>query len=275
MKNKSAAYNQKKYAQKKHVQKRYVQKIHVQKIHIQKIYVQKIYIQDVLKGMGMAVFLGFLFYSNVIGIMILLPFSLVYANKKKKGMEKEKKWQLNLEFLDGLHSLSTALSAGYAVENAWMEALKDLKTMYEKDAVIIQEFEYMAAGLQNNITIEEVLKEFALRTKIEDIHDFCQVFITAKNTGGDLVKIIGNTCKIIGDKVEVKREIATMIAAKKLEGRIMNVIPIIIIIYLRIGSPDFLKPLYHNVFGFFFMSGVLILYYIAFMLSERIMSIEV
>ena len=41
-----------------------------------------------------------------------------------------------------------------------------------------------------------------------------------------MIGIIRNTANQIGDKIEVKREIDTMLAAKKYEFQIMSVVPV-------------------------------------------------
>lgn len=238
-------------------------------------YSKKDYVEDVTKGMIIGSIVGILFYSNLLGVILLLPFGFLHACRKKKERLESQKWKLNLEFLDALHSLSAALRSGYAVENIWREVLKDLRVMYDDSDLIIQEIQYIVGRINNNITIEEALSEFSLRTEVDDISDFCQVFLTARSTGGNLVTIIQNTSRIINDKVEVKREIITLLAAKKLESRIMNIIPMAIIVYLRVFSPGFLDSLYHNVFGFLFMTVVLIVYYIAISINNKIMNIEV
>lgn len=126
-----------------------------------------------------------------------------------------------------------------------------------------------------NQPVEVILKDFADRSGIDDIKNFAEVFDTAKRTGGDLIKIIRSTGNIIRDKIEVKREIITMITAKKFESNIMNLIPFGIIVYLRMFSPDFLSPLYHNLFGILFMTVILIIYYGISRIAKKIISIEV
>jgi tight adherence protein B len=126
-----------------------------------------------------------------------------------------------------------------------------------------------------NQPVEVILKDFADRSGIDDIKNFAEVFDTAKRTGGDLIKIIRSTGNIIRDKIEVKREIITMITAKKFESNIMNLIPFGIIVYLRMFSPDFLSPLYHNLFGILFMTAILVIYYGISRIAMKITSIEV
>lgn len=219
--------------------------------------------------------LGLLFYSNLPGILLLIPYGFIHVHNKKKKLTEERKWRLNLEFRDGLYSLSAALNAGYSIENAFSQAVVDLKLMYPCNALIVSEFERIVNLIDMNQTAEDVLKDFADRTGVEDIGDFAQVFITAKRTGGDIIKIIRTTGNTIGDKIDIKREIITLITGKKFEANIMSLIPIFIILYLRLFSSGFLDPLYHNLFGFAFMTIILAMYYGVFRLSQKIMNIEI
>ena len=79
----------------------------------------------------------------------------------------------------------------------------------------------------------------------------------------------------IGDKIETAKEIQTLIAAKKLEGRIMDIIPCFIILYIDLSSPGFFDVLYYTLFGRVIMTACLAVYLGAILLSEKIMSIEV
>lgn len=166
------------------------------------------------------------------------------------------------------------MNAGYSIENAFVEAVKDLRFLYEEDALLIQEFENITYQIKTNRTVEEALNEFARRSEIEDIYTFSEVFHTAKRTGGDIIKVIQSTAKNIGDKIEIKREIQTLITAKKFEVKIMNIIPFGIILYMWIFSPGFLNPLYGNLVGIVVMTLALFAYFGAYILSEKIMDIS-
>lgn len=238
-------------------------------------YSKKEWVQYFLQGLFISIVVGYLFYSNIIGIMILIPYAFYFVKNKKKEIIRQRKWQLNLEFRDGLLSITSALNAGYSIENAFEQAASDLKLMYSQDAFIIKEFDSMVNQIRMNITIETILADFANRSRVEDIANFSEVFVTAKRTGGDLIKIIRSTGNTISDKIEVKREILTMITAKKFESKVMSVIPFSIILYLRIFSPGFLDPLYNSLIGFLIMTILLFVYCIAYKIAENIMKIEV
>lgn len=230
---------------------------------------------NLLSGILFLSGIGYLFYKSFLGIFLLSPFSILYLKYKKNKLIEERKWKLNLEFRDGIMSISSSLNAGYSIENSLSEAIGDLKILYGESSYIVNEFEYMASQIRMNRTIEEVLQEFANRSQLEDIHNFAEVFITAKRTGGDMIKIIRATSKVIGDKIDVKREIKTLITAKQFETKIMNLIPLGIILYMWMFSPGFLDPLYHNLFGIIIMTAALIVYVVSFLLSKKIINIEI
>lgn len=228
-----------------------------------------------LKGALLGGFIGYLSYSSLVGIFLLMLYGFIYLQRNKKRLVDERKWQLNLQFRDGLANLSAALNAGYSVENAFAQAAKDLKLIFPSDALIVMEFEAIVRQINMNQTLERVLLDFAERSGVEDIANFAEVFVTAKRTGGDMIKIIKSTESVIGDKIEVKREIRTMISGKKFEANIMCFIPFCIILYLRISSPGFLDPIYHNWFGIIFMSVLLLIYFVVYAITQKIIAIEI
>jgi tight adherence protein B len=228
-----------------------------------------------LEGAAIGGVIGYLFYSHLIGVLFLMPYGFLYLNHTKMRLIEERKWQLNLQFRDALTGISAALNAGYSMENAISHAAHDLKLIYSKDENIIVELEGIINQINTNKTIEEAWDDLARRSKVEDISNFTEVLVTGKRTGGDLIKIIKATEAIINDKIDVKREIKTIISGKKFETKIMCSIPFGIVCYLKIFSPRFLDPVYHNLFGVIFMTVLLAVYYMAYHLAIKITEIEI
>ena len=110
---------------------------------------------------------------------------------------------------------------------------------------------------------------------MEDIQSFAEVFRTARRSGGDLVAITKITSDRIGEKIEVKREINTILAGKKMEGRIMNLVPLGMILYFWLCCPGFLDCLYTGMKGRLVMTIFLIVYLMAYGLNQKICNITV
>ncbi|WP_175562124.1 type II secretion system F family protein [Anaerocolumna xylanovorans] len=182
---------------------------------------------------------------------------------------------MNTEFKDALLSLIAALNTGYSIENAFHQALIDLRQMYGEGSLIIPEFETIVNKIYMNQNTEDILSDLGERSDVEDIKNFAEVFRTAKRTGGDSIRIMRSTEKTISEKIEVEREIQTLISGKRLEAKIMNIMPCGIICYFRISSPGFLDPLYGNFLGVFIMTAVLAVYYGIIRVTKRLTDIRV
>ena len=127
--------------------------------------------------------------------------------------------------------------------------------------------------IKNSISIDKLLIQLAEKTGSKDILDFAAVFKIARKSGGDLGKIMERTTSIITRRRELKQEIELLVASKKYEQQIMNLVPMGIIFYIRMTNPQFFQPLYGNLFGIFIMSVALALYYFAYRLSEKILNL--
>lgn len=239
------------------------------------VFSKKEWVLYIFQGAALASLLGWIFYRSAFMCLILCGGIVFFIKNKKSELMKKRKEMLNLQFKDAILGITAALTAGYSIENAVYEARKDLFMIYPDDAYIIQEFSQIIKKLEINQTLEELLREFADRSGVEDIVSFSDVFSTAKRSGGDLLAIIRMTTQSIADKIEVKRSISIMIAAKKLEQRIMNVIPIFMIIYIGLSSKGFLDVLYQTFLGRAVMTVCMAIYAASFYIGNKIVQIEV
>ena len=219
--------------------------------------------------------ISYLFYHSVIPFLILLPGFYFFTKYKKREKIKKRREKLNLSFRDAIMAVGTALKVGYSVENAFREACRDLRLIYGEEEDILLEMQNITRQISNNITIEQLMKDLAKRSGIEDIQNFADIFFIAKRSGGNMSRIIQNTAETISSKIEVQREISTIISAKQYEQKIMNLVPVFIILYVSISSPHFFDSLYHSPAGILIMTGCLAVYLAAFLLAGKITAIEV
>ena len=217
----------------------------------------------------------YLFYDSPAMVLMLIPVGIWYQHEWREERCKKKELEFRGQFQNSIQIVSSLLRAGYSVENAFRETEKELKPLYPSDSRIRKEYERMNRELDMNQSLEYVLKSFAKRVQQEDVDNFVTVFATAKRIGGDSIGILRDTVRMIAGKIETEREIQTLLASKKLEFRIMCVIPLGMIFYMRLAFPEFLSVLYGNPAGGILMSICLGVYLFAYRMGNRMLRITV
>lgn len=216
-----------------------------------------------------------LFYGSFFAGIILLPSGIPLFRQRKKKINVKKMRVLELQFKDMLISVSDAMSTGYSIENAIRESYRDLLPVYGYDSDICKELRLMISRLKLNVRVEIIFSDFANRTKLKNVKMFCQVFSVAKKTGGNITEVIKSVTDDIVLKESVKEEINVAINSKKLEQKVMTVIPMFLIVYVSIASPGFLDVMYQSYMGRVVMTVCLICYLGAYLWSEKITDIKV
>lgn len=247
--------------------------------------IEKSYWQQDIKRKDMAVAVGksililvglaYLFYHSLFGVFLLAPVAYVYFCMERKECEECKCQEFKIQFQEVLQSLTAALNVGYSIENAFREALIEIKKLYGNEAAVVRELLYITRQLEMNVTVEQALGEFADRVGVEEVRTFVTVFGMTKRNGGDAIAVLKNTMEKLCMKMEVKREIRTLVAAKKMEFKVMTVIPAGIIVYMKISFAEFMSVLYGNAGGIVIMSIALGIYLAAYYLGKTMLEIEV
>ena len=173
-------------------------------------------------------------------------------------------------FKDALICLENCLCVGYSPESSVRESVKSLEQLHGRNHDICREFRIMVKQMELGIGMEAVFSDFGKRTGVTDIKQLADIFAVAKRTGGNLSQVLRQTGSVLQDKIELKRELHTAIAAKRMEFRIMCAVPYGILLYLKLCAPSMSRTLYHNTFGILFMWGILAVYLGLTFLGERI-----
>ena len=228
-----------------------------------------------LQGVFLAASIGYFFYHSVWACLLLSPLILFFLNEKSKELAKKRRRELNLQFKDAILSVSANQKAGYSVENAFREAYRDMELLYGEESCICKELRYIAQSLDNNVVLEKLLYNLGMRSHMQDIMQFADVFWIAKRSGGNMTEILSETASAIEQKLDVDQEIEVLISAKKIEQKIMNKVPFLIILYISLTSKGFFDALYHNLVGILIMTVCLFIYLAAYKLSKQMVEIEV
>lgn len=226
-----------------------------------------------LAGLGA---LSYIFYRSFWVWVLLAPLALFYPRYRRKQLIALQKQELLLQFKEALYVIAASLTAGKSVEMAFRSALSDLRILYiDPETPIIKELEIIIRKMELNGTIEDALQNFSKRAHLEDVTSFTDVFVTCKRRGGNMVEVIKNTSNTIADKIRTRGEIETLITEKKFEQKVLNAMPIVMVLILKSSSPEFMDRVYTTGLGKMGMTVAVALFVTAYIASDRIMRIEV
>lgn len=231
-------------------------------------------IRELVKVGLLCALVAVLLYDRVIVAIFLVPFGVVLWKNDRKVYKRKVQDRLRGEFKEFIILLSGSLNAGYSLEQAIKKSYKDMSCA-EEFSLMPKELALIINGLNLNRNLDELLEDMGDRCQEERIKEFARLVSTAKAFGGNINTLIDKTKKNLNDKLMVEKEIETLVAAKKLEGYIMLVMPFAIIAYMRVTNGEYISLLYETVVGNVVVTISLVMVLVCGMIIKKIMEIEV
>lgn len=223
-----------------------------------------------IKSLIVALLLNFCFYRSIWGMIPTGILGVLYYIEEKRELRREENEELRQQFKELLYLASAGQKAGYSVENAFTECYGDLQNLFGENSIICHLLRKMKAGLENHIPMAELWKRFGAEYDVVEIKEFANVFEIAKECGQNMTETLENVAEVIGNKLETKREINTLLSAKRLEQKIMNAMPIVLMLYMELTSPGYFDEMYHSSMGIGMMSIALLIYLTAYIWGKKI-----
>lgn len=203
---------------------------------------------------------------------VILP---LYLHMISAWCIKKQKCMLKDGFISAVEAFVVALRAGYSAESALRECCRDMKRMAGEKDPMVSELMYMEAQLGVGVPVEKLFLDLADRSGVEDIREFARVFAAGKRRGGELDRILTTTVRHMKQKQETEKDIMAEIASRRMEQNIMSLVPLGILLYLRLTSPDYMAVFYTTAAGKVMMTGCLVLYMLSLFWGRRITDISV
>ena len=187
------------------------------------------------------------FYRSAWAVLPLSPVGVVCFLELRRGRCRRAREELLSQFRECILSVSSSLQAGYSVENAFLESERDMLQMFGKESAVCREL------------------------RLIRIEQFAEVFFIARRSGGDLPGIIGRSAELIGGRIDLRRELDTLLGGKRMELAIMKAMPFAVMLYIELATPGYFDALYCNFTGILVMTGCLAAYLGAYAAGEAVL----
>ncbi len=220
--------------------------------------------------------IGMIFYRTArlaLVTAVLFTYGVRYYHKWKI---KRQRRQLIDEFMEINRMLISELHAGKSLQRAYRDIYRRISQ--EPDSYqpnMREQLHIWCQKMDMGIDISEILQDFAAQNRDENIVQFVNMVEVAQASGSSLLDVIDLTDRMIGDTIEIERELAILIAEKKLEQIVVSISPILLLYVMQQFSYDFVAPLYETAVGRLLMTGALAVFIGCFIWSKRMTEIEV
>ena len=218
---------------------------------------------------------GYLYFHSLFAGMIFIVFSLFIIPVYKKLRAENQKQELRIQFRDFLYSVSASVNTGRSLDEALEDSCEPMMMIYGERSPLVLELAHMAHVIRDtNGSAETLLKDLARRSHIEEIGEFVDVCTTCRKTGGDLASLVGKASEILTQNIELRSEKHVLLSQKKLESRILALMPPAVILLINLSSSDYLGIMYTTLEGHMIMALSLAATLGSFLWSFRLISFD-
>jgi tight adherence protein B len=173
-----------------------------------------------------------IFILMIAGLASLLPYVWLLRNHRKRQQA------LLDQLADTLSILASSLRAGYS----FLQALDTVsKEIGEPSA---SEFQRVVAEIRLGRPIDDALTAMAARIGSEDLKWAVIAINVQRNVGGNLAEVLDIVANTVRERGYIRRQIQVLSAEGRLSVAILSALPFLILIYISIVNPDYVRPLF-------------------------------
>jgi tight adherence protein B len=213
--------------------------------------------------LGAVVFKSFIFFVLGAGFGLFVP------NLMVQMQERNRRNKFNNQILDSIMILSSSLKGGLSL-------LQSLEVLVEEmPAPMSQEMGLVVRENKMGVSLEESLKHLMERMKMEELGLVVNSILVARETGGDLTKVLSRLSTTIRDNRKLKDSIKTLTMQGRMQGIIMSFLPFMFIWWVLSFNKGHFDIMLKNELGRMLLFIAAILQVIGMVLIKKFSTINV
>ena len=167
--------------------------------------------------------LAFVFFQSFLMAVFGAVFGLFIPGLLLKIRAGQRRNKFNNQILDAIMVLSSSLKGGLSLLQA-LEVLTE-----EMPAPMSQEMGLVVRENKMGVSLEDCLVHLNKRMDMEELHLVVNSILVARETGGDLTKVLARLSITIRDNRKLKDSIKTLTLQGRLQGIIMSALPFLFV----------------------------------------------
>ena len=202
-------------------------------------------------------------------IMLVMGGIIISPKIIMQRLANRRRAAINLALPDALQQISGAMRAGSTFTTA-IQAM-----VAEQTGPITQEFSLMLREQRLGSRMEEALENLGERVQTEEMDLVISATLIAQDVGGNLSEILHRLSDTIRRKLEMEGKIKALTAQGVLQGRVVTMLPFLVLGALIFIEPEATRAIYKGLLGWTFLCVILVLQFIGGVMIRKIVNIEI
>ncbi len=201
----------------------------------------------------------------VIAVCVILSAPKIIMNH----LAEKRRNAINMALPSALQQISGAMRAGSTFTTA-IQAM-----VAEQNGPISQEFSLMLREQRLGSRLEEALENLGERVQTEEMDLVISAALIAQDVGGNLSEILHRLSETIRRKLEMEGKIKALTAQGVLQGRVVTMLPFLVLGALLFIEPEATRAIYKGLLGWMFLAVIAVMQIIGGSMIRKIVRIEI
>lgn len=185
---------------------------------------------------------------------------------------RQKKMRYEQRFIDQLpqaldliaNALRSSSSLVQAIEHAVRESEPPIKNE------LLKVVEHLGVGMNLDQALDKLYQELP----VPEMEFLISAIIIQRRIGSNLAKLLTKASELLREKIELKNELMVQTAQARLSGRVIGLMPVVVVGFLMLADPGFIAPLFTTSLGVIFLVFAGLAELVGFLLIRKVLDVE-
>ncbi|MHB9022406.1 MAG: type II secretion system F family protein [Halothiobacillus sp.] len=196
-------------------------------------------------------------------VIAVLPKKL-YAWLRQRRIDK-----IQQQLPDGLMMAAGSMRAGLGFASALESLARDT------DPPLAQEFALVLREQRMGVKLEDALLHFNARVPVQDVTLFVSAVNISREVGGNLAESLTSLAGTLRRRLIMEGKVKSLTAQGRLQGIVMALMPVGLLTFLTLAYPATMHDLYHTPLGWAVIAVAVVMEYLGYRLSLKIVTIDI
>jgi tight adherence protein B len=212
---------------------------------------------------------AYFMFQNVLLVVVAVVLSLFIPSIILKIRDGTRRMQFQNQLLDAVMVLSSSLKGGLSL-------LQSLEVLIEEMPVPMnQEIGLVVRENKMGVPLEISLQHLTERMNMEELSLVVNSVLVARETGGDLTKVLGRLCTTIRDNRKLKDNIKTLTLQGRLQGIIMAGLPFLFVFWVATFNKHHFDIMLQDEMGRILIFAAVVLQLFGMLLIKKFSTINI